>query len=139
MAAAVGQIEAVTRQNRHYRHVIFTSRYSQLAVMCLQPGERLGCIPHTGAFQYFRVESGEGRFVFEDTQEERLVSGGERVLMPRGVGHHVHNASETAPLKFYSISSPPTHADSTLHRTQAEADAAARAGVGLGARFTPVE
>lgn len=139
MASEVGQIEAVTRRNTHYRHVIFTAPHSQLAVMCLQPGERLGGVPHTGAFRYFRVESGEARFVFEDTQEERLVRGGERVLVPRGVAHHVRNESETAPLKFYSISSPPTHADSTLHRTQAEADAAARAEVGLGARFTPIE
>ncbi len=139
MAAAVGQIEAVTRRNTHFRHVLFTAPHSQLAVMCLQPGERLSGGSHTGAFRYFRVESGEARFVFEDTQEERLVRDGERLLVPRGVAHHVRNASATAPLKLYSIISPPTFADSTLHRTQADADAAARADVGLGARFTPVE
>ena len=139
MAAAVGQIEAVTRQNRHYRHVIFTAQHSQLAVMCLQPGERTGSDAHTGALRYFSVESGEACFVFEDTREKRVVGRGERLLVPRGMVHHVRNASETVPLKFYSIVSPPTCADATLHRTQAEADAAARAEVGMGARFTPIE
>lgn len=139
MAAAVGQIEAVTRRNTHFRHVLFTAPHSQLAVMCLQPGERLASESHAGAFRYFRVESGEAHFVFEDTKEERLVRGGERLLVPRGVVHQVRNASDSTPLKLYSICSPPAYADSTLHHTQADADAAARAAVGLGARFTPVD
>ena len=139
MAAEVGQIEAVTRRNTHFRHVLFTAAHSQLAVMCLQPGERLGSDSHSGAFRYFRVESGEARFVFEETHEEHRVRSGERLLVPRGVIHHVRNESDSMPLKLYSIISPPVYADSTLHRTQADADAAERAQVGLGAKFTPIE
>jgi len=129
MNVHAGEIGAVARRNTHYRHVIFTAPHSQLVVMCLQPGEQIGSDSHAGLFRLFQVESGEARVVLGDSQEERLVLDGEHVLVPRDVVHNVINASKTALLKLYSIVSPPTHADETVHRTKADADAAARAHV----------
>jgi hypothetical protein len=36
----------------------------------------------------------------------------------------VINTSKTAPLKLYTLYSPPNHPDGTIHKTRAEAEAA---------------
>ena len=45
------------------------------------------------------------------------------VIVPSGVWHNVVNTGD-APLKVYSLYSPPEHPDGTVHRTKADALAA---------------
>ena len=45
------------------------------------------------------------------------------VIVPSGVWHNVVNTGD-APLKVYSLYSPPEHPDGTVHRTKADAHAA---------------
>ncbi len=123
MTGYVGAIEELALRNTYFRQVLFTAKHAQLVVMCLQPGEDIGDEVHPDVDQFFRIERGEARFVF-DEKEERLVRDGDGVIVPAGTYHNVVNASKTAPLKLYTIYSPPNHADRTVHKTKAEAEAA---------------
>jgi len=42
MTGYVGHIEKATLSNGFFRQVLFTGKYSQLVVMCLQPNEEIG-------------------------------------------------------------------------------------------------
>lgn len=125
MTEYVGAIEKLALKNTYFRQVLFTAKHSQLVVMCLEPGEEIGDEVHANVDQFFRIERGEARFVF-DEKEQHLVHGGDGVVVPAGTYHNVINASKTAPLKLYTIYSPPNHPDGTVHRTKAEAEAAER-------------
>jgi mannose-6-phosphate isomerase-like protein (cupin superfamily) len=103
--------------------VLFTSEHTQLVVMSLLPGEDIGDEVHPDVDQFFRVERGEARFVF-DGRDECLVQGGDAVVVPAGTRHNVVNPSSTAALKLYTIYSPPNHPDGTVHQTKRDAEAA---------------
>ena len=119
----MGAVEALALSNTYFRQVLFTGEHSQLVVMCLQPGEAIGEEVHPDVDQFFRIERGEARFVFDD-EEPRLVHAGEAVVVVAKTRHNVVNASTTEQLKLYTIYSPPNHPDGTVHKTKAEADAA---------------
>ena len=123
MTGYVGPIEKATLNNNYFRQVLFTGAHLQLVVMCLQPGEEIGNEVHPSVDQFFRVEEGEARFVFNG-QEEHVVGDGDAVVVPAGTYHNVINTSAARPLKLYTIYTPPQHADGTVHKTKAEAEAA---------------
>ena len=119
----VGDIEKATLNNSYFRQVLFTGKNSQLVVMCLQPGEEIGNEAHSNVDQFFRIEEGNAKFVFNG-QEEHIVGDGSAVVVTAGTFHNVINTSSDGPLKLYTIYSPPNHPDGTIHKTKAEADAA---------------
>jgi mannose-6-phosphate isomerase-like protein (cupin superfamily) len=123
MTGFVGSIEKATLKNKYFRKVLFTGKHSQLVVMCLQPREEIGNEVHPNVDQFFRLEEGKAKFVFNG-KEEHLVRDGEAVVVPAGTYHNVINTSATKPLKLYTIYSPPNHPDGTVHKTKAEAVAA---------------
>lgn len=127
MVGYVGAIEDLTLKNSYFRQVLFTAKHAQLVVMCLQPGEEIGGEVHAGVDQFFRIERGEARFVFDNKEE--LVHDGDAVVVPAGTYHNVINTSKTAQLKLYTIYSPPNHPDRTIHKTKAEAEAAEKSHV----------
>src|ERR1035438_460406 len=69
MTEYVGPIEKETRANTYFRRVLFTGRHSQLVVMCLAPGEDIGDEVHPNVDQFFRIEQGDAKFVFNQKQE----------------------------------------------------------------------
>ena len=91
--------------------------------MCLGPGEEIGDEVHPNVDQFFRIEQGEAKFVFNEKQE-RPAREGDAVVVPAGTYHNVINTSQTAPLKLYTLYSPPNHPAGTVHKTKAEAEAA---------------
>ena len=123
MTEYVGPIEKETLENTYFRRVLFTGKHTQLVLMCLAPGEEIGDELHQNVDQFFRIEKGKGKFVFNEKQE-RPVRDGDAVLVPAGTYHNVINTSKTVPLKLYSLYSPPQHPLGTMHRTRAEAEAA---------------
>ncbi len=123
MAGYVGSIEKQTLSNNYFRQVLFTGKYAQLVVMCLQPGEEIGNEVHANVDQFFRIEQGEAEFVLGGN-EKHLVKDGDAVIVPAGTYHNVINASKSTQLKLYTIYSPPNHHDKTVHKTKAEADKA---------------
>jgi len=123
MTGYAGPIESETLKNTYFRRVLFTGKHAQLVVMCLQPGEEIGDEVHPNVDQFFRIEQGEAKFVFNETQEH-LARDADAVVVPAGTYHNVINASKTTPLKLYTIYSPPNHPDGTVHKTKSEAEAA---------------
>jgi len=123
MSGYVGPIEAITEKNSYFRQVLFTGKYCQLVVMCLQPGEEIGNEVHPAVDQFFRIEEGEAKFVFNGS-EELLTHTGDAVVVAAGTFHNVINTSNTKALKLYTVYSPPNHPDGTVHKTKAEAQAA---------------
>ena len=123
MTEYVGPIEMLTLENSDFRRVLFTGKHSQLVLMCLRPGEEIGDEVHPNVDQFFRIERGEAKFVL-DEKRESPARDGDAVVVPAGTYHNVINTSKTAPLKLYTIYSPPNHPDGTVHKTKAEAEAA---------------
>ncbi len=123
MTGFVGDIEKLTEKNKNFRKVLFTGKYAQLVVMCLEPGEELGNEVHDTVDQFFRIEEGKAKFVFGGN-EVHLVKMGDAVIVPAGTFHNVINASKKVRLRLYTIYSPPNHPDGTVHKTKAEAEAA---------------
>ena len=123
MKPYVGHLEKITVKNDDFRHVLFTGEHLQLVLMSLKPGEDIGNETHAAVDQFFRIEEGEARFVFNAT-EDHLVAAGDAVVVPAGTSHNVINASATLPLKLYTIYTPPNHPDGTVQKTKAEALAA---------------
>ncbi len=123
MTGYVGPIEKATLNNNFFRQVLFTGKYSQLVVMCLQPNEEIGNEVHSNVDQFFRIEEGNAKFVLNN-KEEHLVGDGDAVVVPAGAYHNVINTSSTKPLRLYTVYTPPNHPDGTVHKTKAEADAA---------------
>ena len=123
MTGFVGDIEKLTEKNNYFRQVLFTGKHTQLVVMCLQPGEEIGNEIHDTVDQFFRIEEGEAKFVFNGS-EEHLVHDGDAVVVPAGTFHNVINNSKKEALKLYTLYSPPNHPDGTVHKTREEAEAA---------------
>jgi len=123
MTEYVGAIEKLTLENTNFRQVLFTAQHSQLVLMCLQPGEDIGDEVHPNVDQFFRIEQGEAKFIF-DEKIQRLAHDGDAVIVPAGTYHNVVNSSKTETLKLYTIYSPPNHPANTVQKTKAEAVAA---------------
>ena len=123
MTGYVGKIEDLTLKNTYFRQVLFTGKYAQLVVMCLQGGEEIGNEVHPTVDQFFRIEQGEAKFVFNG-KEEHVAHDGDAVVVPAGTYHNVLNTSKTKQLKLYTVYSPPNHPDGTIHKTKAQAEAA---------------
>ena len=123
MAGYVGPIEKLTLGNDYFRQVLFTGKYAQLVVMCLQAGEEIGNEVHPNVDQFFRIEQGEAVFVLNEN-EKHVAKNGDAVIVPAGTYHNVINSSSKNKLKLYTIYSPPNHPDKTVHKTKAEAEKA---------------
>jgi mannose-6-phosphate isomerase-like protein (cupin superfamily) len=123
MAGYIVAIEKKTLANDYFRQVLFTGKYAQLVVMCLQPGEDIGNEVHKKVDQFFRIEKGQAAFVFNG-KEKHLAKNGDAVIVPAGTYHNVINTSKTAKLKLYTLYSPPNHPDKTVHKTKAAAEKA---------------
>jgi mannose-6-phosphate isomerase-like protein (cupin superfamily) len=127
MIGFAGDIEKLTLKNKYFRKVIYTGKYAQLVVMCLQPGEEIGNEVHKTVDQFFRIEEGAARFILKGT-EKHVVKAGGASIVPAGTFHNVVNVSKTEPLKLYTVYSPPNHPDGTIHKTKEEAEEAEKHG-----------
>ena len=118
MIGYVANIEELTLANNYFRQVLFTGKYCQLVVMCLQIGEEIGLETHASVDQFFRIESGEGKVIMNG--EENAIKDGSAIIVPAGTEHNVINTG-SVPLKLYTLYSPPNHKDGIIHVNKAEA------------------
>ncbi len=95
MTGYIGNIENLTKQNTHFRQVVFTSTHNQLVVMSLLEGEEIG-------------------------EETHLEIEGMAAVVPAGAKHNLINVGPGS-LKLYTLYSPPNHPPMTIHHTKAEA------------------
>lgn len=113
----IGNIDKLTIENKNFRKVLYTSKYVQLVLMTLKPGEDIGEEIHQDIDQFFRFEGGSGKVVINS--RETNVKEDDAVLIPAGARHNVVNTGKK-PLQFYTLYSPPEHKDKTIHATKAE-------------------
>jgi mannose-6-phosphate isomerase-like protein (cupin superfamily) len=123
MTGYFGPIAKQTEKNKFFRQVLYTGKYAQLVVMCLQPGEEIGNEVHGTVDQFFRIEKGSAKFILNG-KEEHLVKAEEAAIVPAGTYHNIINASKKEKLLLYTLYSPPNHPDGTVHKTKAEAEEA---------------
>ena len=113
-------IVAAARENTFFRRVLSTGPNAQVVVMTLGPGEEIGEEVHDHVDQVLAFVEGEGVAIMDG--EETAVTAGRLVHVPAGVRHNVVNRGSHE-LRLYTIYAPPQHAEGTIHRTRAEAEA----------------
>ena len=113
-------IETLTTQNGNFRRVLYTGKHLQMVLMTLQPGDEIGSEVHEDRDQFFRFEEGAG--VVDIDGVENKVEDGSGVIIPAGARHNVRNTGD-APLKMYTLYSPPEHLDGITQATKADAEA----------------
>jgi mannose-6-phosphate isomerase-like protein (cupin superfamily) len=118
MKGYLQDIESIATKNTDFRRVLYTTKQSQLVLMALKPGEEIGAEVHKSD-QFFRVEEGSGNAVLDGVTTE--VHAGFGVVVPGGAKHNIINTG-TAPMKLYTIYSPPNHRDGVIHKTRADAE-----------------
>jgi mannose-6-phosphate isomerase-like protein (cupin superfamily) len=106
--------------NSYFREVLATGPHSQVVVMNIAPGGEIGEETHADVDQVLVFVSGEGSAFLEG--DEVRVGPGTLVQVPAGTRHNFVNTGSTD-LRLYTVYAPPQHAQGTIHRTKAEADA----------------
>jgi mannose-6-phosphate isomerase-like protein (cupin superfamily) len=119
MKGFVQDIERLAVGNDDFRRVLYTAKHCQLVLMALAPGEEIRAEIHK-LDQFFRVEEGSGVVVMDGTRTP--VKAGFAIVVPMGANHNIINTG-TAPLKLYTVYSPPNHRDRVVHHTRADAEA----------------
>ena len=119
MKGFVQNIESLAVENVNFRKVIYTAKNSQLVLMSLKPQEDIGAEIHK-VDQFFRVEEGAGEAILEGVRSP--IRAGVAILVPAGAKHNIVNTG-TAPLKLYTLYSPPNHRDGVIHPTRRDAEA----------------
>lgn len=119
MKGFVKDIEGIAVENGAFRRVLYTAKHTQLVVMALKPQEEIGAEVHKED-QFFRVEEGSGEVIIDGVRTP--IKDGFAVIVPAGAKHNIINTG-SAPLKLYTLYSPPHHRDGVVHATRAEAEA----------------
>jgi mannose-6-phosphate isomerase-like protein (cupin superfamily) len=119
MKGYVQNIEELTVKNTDFRRVLYTTKQSQLVLMALNPKGEIGAEAHKSD-QFFRVEEGSGETVIDGVRT--AIQAGFAIIIPGGANHNIINTG-TAPMKLYTIYSPPNHRNGVVHHTRAEAEA----------------
>lgn len=118
MKGYIDNIEKLTKENENFRKVLYTGKHSQLVLMSLAPGEEIGSEVHEEHDQFFRIDEGKGKVVIDD--QETPIEDGFAVVVPAGAKHNVVNTGD-APLRLYTIYSPPEHRYDVVHATREDA------------------
>lgn len=111
-------IEQTTLENTDYRRVLYTSHYTQLVVMSLEPGVEIGNEIH-GLDQFIRLEAGEAEVILQNGAERRTVKAEEAIIIPAGTWHNIINTGKET-VKLYTLYSPPAHLKETVQKTKAD-------------------
>lgn len=119
MAFNIDIVEA-TRKNEFFRQVLSTGPNAQVVLMSIPAGGEIGEEVHEHVDQVLTFVAGEGVAILEG--EESHVGPDHLVHVPAGTRHNVVNRG-SFPLRLYTVYAPPQHAQGTIHRTKAEADA----------------
>ncbi|HFC11049.1 MAG TPA: cupin domain-containing protein [Candidatus Kaiserbacteria bacterium] len=116
MKGYITNIEKVTKENTDYRRVLYTTKNTQLVLMCVMPGDEIGEEVHH-LDQFIRIEEGEGKAVLDGV--EHPLNTDDAMVVPEGLRHNVINTG-TIPLKLYSVYAPPEHKFDTVNPTKAD-------------------
>ena len=96
-----------TLRNIDYRRVLWTTKYHQLVLMCLLPGEDIPSETHENTSQFIRIEQGKALIYVDGTPVE-FASGDAADISPGSI-HRVVNSDLKESLLLYTVYSPPEH------------------------------
>jgi mannose-6-phosphate isomerase-like protein (cupin superfamily) len=117
-------LEQATRENKHYRNVVWSGRHLQLTLMSIPVGGDIGLEIHPGTDQFLRLDAGRGRArigVNKDAPTfDREVSDGWCVMIPAGTWHNVINIGDEL-MQVYALYAPAHHKPGKIHETMADA------------------
>lgn len=116
MKGYIVPIEQETLNNTDYRRVLYTSKFSQLVLMSIEPGDEIGEETHH-LDQFIRIENGTAQAILDGEVHE--LQSDFAVVVPAGVKHNIVNTGDTA-LKLYTVYSPPEHKDGLVEKTKAD-------------------
>ena len=109
------------KANSYFREVLATGPHSQVVVMSILPGGDIGEEVHDDVDQTLVFVEGEGEAILDG--EKSAVGVDRLVHVPAGTRHNFVNTGKVD-LRLYTIYAPPEHKPGTIHKTEAEADAA---------------
>ena len=112
-------IIAEARRNTYYRRVVRTGALSQVVVMALLPYEEIGQETHRAVEQSLFIVDGFGTITLNGLRQS--VRPGDIILVAPGTRHNL--VAGPAPLRLFTIYTPPNHIDGRVHRTRADAEA----------------
>ncbi len=69
--------------------------------------------------RFFRVKEGTGEAILDGVHT--VIRAGFAVLIPAETNQNIIN-TDTVPMKFFTLDSPPNHRDGVIHHTHAEAE-----------------
>jgi mannose-6-phosphate isomerase-like protein (cupin superfamily) len=113
-------IVAAALANDNFRRVLSTGPHAQVVVMSIPPGGEIGEEVHPGLDQVLVFVLGEGVATVDG--ERSVVGPNSLVHVPAMARHNVVNTG-LGDLRLYTVYAPPQHAQGTIHRTKADADA----------------
>jgi mannose-6-phosphate isomerase-like protein (cupin superfamily) len=117
-------LEQSTRDNKHYRAVVWSGRYLQVTLMSIPVGGDIGLEAHPQTDQFLRLDAGRGRVQMGSSKDEltfdREVSDGWCILVPAGTWHNITNIGDE-PMQVYAIYAPAHHQPGKIHDTASAA------------------
>lgn len=113
-------IVAAAKANSFFRRVLSTGKYAQVVVMSIPPGGEIGEEVHEHVDQVLAFVYGEGTAILDG--RESPITRDHLLHVPAGARHNVINTGQVD-LRLYTVYAPPQHAQGTIHKTKAEADA----------------
>ncbi|PZD97165.1 cupin domain-containing protein [Paenibacillus sambharensis] len=120
----VVNIEQAAKQNTNYRTALWTGKYFQVTLMCINVGDDIGLEVHPTTDQFIRIEQGQGLVQMGDSKDnldfQEPAYDDYAIMIPAGKWHNITNTG-TIPLKVYVIYAPPEHPRGTVHVTKAAA------------------
>ena len=113
-------LESLTTSNDNYRKIIYTTsnKQMQLVLMSLNPGEEIGMEIHDNVDQFFRIDGGEGKIIYEYDGRliEKVLKDGDGLIIPAGTYHNIIAGDRK--LKLYTIYTPANHPSDHLETTK---------------------
>ncbi len=119
MQGFVAPVDRLTKTNKDFRRVLYTTMRLQLVVMALKPDEEIGSEIHATHDQFFRIEKGKGRVRIG--QAKIKVGAGDAFVVPAGVRHNLTNIGKKR-LHVTTLYAPPNHADHLIEPIKVAAD-----------------
>ncbi|NLD18691.1 MAG: cupin domain-containing protein [Clostridiales bacterium] len=121
-------VQRAAQENNYFRTALWTGCYGQMTLMSIPVCGEIGVEIHQDTDQIITVEQGQCVVKIGEHRDclhvYKTLCQGTTVFIPAGTWHNIINTGRCS-LKLSSIYAPPHHPWGTVHRTKAEAEAAA--------------
>ena len=120
MAVFNKDIIKLVETNTFFQKEVYIDDNCQVVMMHIEPGDDIGEETHDADQTTFFV-SGEGQTVVDGSRQK--VTDNHLIVIPKGALHNIINKGD-APLKLFTVYSPPAEEPGVAHKTKADTEAA---------------